>query len=143
MKYLLVSLAVFSLLVVSLPSVIVLPTAQARVEINVNVSNPNSGTGASNPATGDLPEGHAYTLEDVTDIIRLITRWLIYISGTLAVFFIVLSGITYMYAGDDEGTVTKAKDMFKSGLIGSLIVFGVGTILWTVEGIVSGNFFGF
>lgn len=117
-----------------LPAFLLAPRAQA-VDIDIRI-------GGGNSATSEIPPGRAYDLDDLEYLVRSLTRRLIYLSGILAVFFIILSGLMYMYAGDDEKKVEKAKGMLKSGIIGSAIVFGVGVILLTVEAIVMGDFFG-
>lgn len=135
MKYLFSIILMFATMV---PSVVVplvsVPHADA-VSIDVRIGGGGSGT-------SEIPPGRAWTLDDITDLVRDLTRRLIYISGILAVFFIVLSGVMYMYARDDESKVEKAKAMLKSGIIGSAIVFGVGVILLTIESIIMGDFFG-
>jgi hypothetical protein len=119
---------------VVLPMLVSVPDAQA-ISVDIRI-------GGGNSATSEIPPGRAWSLDDIAYLIRSLTRRLIYISGVLAVFFIVLSGIMYMYAGDNETKIDKAKGMLKSGIIGSAIVFGVGVILLTVEAIVMGDFFG-
>lgn len=127
-------LACAVLLPLFVSAVIVAPDTHA-VSVDIRI-------GGGNSATSEIPPGRVWTLDRLADLIRNLTRRLIYISGILAVFFIVLSGVMYMYAGDDESKVDKAKGMLKSGIIGSAIVFGVGVILLTVEAIVMGDFFG-
>jgi len=50
---------------------------------------------------------------------------------------IVLGGITYMSARDDEQQTAKAKKMILNGLIGFAIVISFALIMGFVRGIVS------
>ena len=67
------------------------------------------------------------------------TNFLIFAGTVSAVIFLVLSGIIYLTAGADPQRVVFAKQMLKAGLIGSLIIFGIGTILKTIELIGGGD----
>ena len=64
---------------------------------------------------------------------------MLYAGGTLAVIFLTWSGIAYFLAGGDKAKIDSAKKTLKAGLIGALIVFGIGTILKTIELIGSGD----
>jgi hypothetical protein len=55
----------------------------------------------------------------------------------LAGIMIVLGGITYMSARDDEQQTAKAKKMILNGLIGFAIVISFALIMGFVRGIVS------
>ena len=94
-----------------------------------------------NFALAELPAGRVIKLIDLYDMIVDISVFLIRTSAVLAVIFIVWSGITYMYAGADSTKVTSAQNRLKSGIIGAAIIFGVGVILQTVAGVVTGEFF--
>jgi len=88
-----------------------------------------------------LPSGQPITLTYLDTIIFSISLFFIRTSVALAIIFIVWSGITYMYAGDDSTKVTAAQGRLKSGIIGSAIILGVGVILQTIAGVVTGEFF--
>jgi len=94
-----------------------------------------------NVLAGELPPGRPITLDFLDDAISGIAIFLIRISAILAVIFIIWSGITYMYAGDDTKKVDAAKARLMSGIIGAVIVFGVGVIIWTIVGVITGQFF--
>ena len=94
-----------------------------------------------NALAATLPPGRPITLDFLDDAISDIAIFLIRISMILAVIFIVWSGITYMYAGDDTKKVDAAKARLMSGIIGAVIVFGVGVIIWTIAGVITGQFF--
>ena len=93
------------------------------------------------PGPGGLPPGRPITLTDLDYLIFRVSTFFITVSGVLAMIFIIWSGITYMYAGEDTAKVTSAQNRLKSGIIGAAIIFGVGVILQTVAGVVTGEFF--
>ena len=92
-------------------------------------------------ASADLPPGTPITLTSLDQMIFDVSLFLIRISVVLAVIYIVWSGITYMYAGEDKTKVDNAKLRLKNGIIGSLIIFGVGVIIQTIAGVITGEFF--
>ena len=55
----------------------------------------------------------------------------------LAGIMVVMGGITYMSARDDEAQTAKAKKMITNGLIGFAIVISFALIMGFVRGIVS------
>ncbi|MBX4211820.1 MAG: hypothetical protein KW806_03505 [Candidatus Yanofskybacteria bacterium] len=91
----------------------------------------------------DIPEGNPITLGGLTDNLESIVKFLVIIAGFLMVGFVIWSGLYWMYAGarGDTGKVEDAKGMLRAAIIGSLIVLGVGVILQTIRGFVSGEFF--
>ena len=99
------------------------------------LSLPGGSTGSS------LPSGSPITLTVLEYIIFRISTFLITTSAVLALIFIVWSGITYMYAGEDTAKVDSAKARLRSGIIGAAIVFGVGVIIQTVASVVTLDFF--
>lgn len=72
-------------------------------------------------------------LGDVVDIAENFSTFLITIGPVIIAIALIWSGLVYMYAGSDTTKVTLAKTIFKNGLIGGLIIFGIGTILATLE----------
>lgn len=89
----------------------------------------------------DLPTGRPILLVEVYDIIVTISKFLIVVGAVLAVIFIIVAGIKYMYAGSDATQVKEAQTMLRNGIIGAAIVFGVGVILKTIDALVSREFF--
>jgi len=81
--------------------------------------------------------GTPITLIDLQIMITQVVTFIITVSGIIAAGVIVFAGIKWMMAGANEQKVAQAKGMLKSGLIGALIIFGVGTIfatiVWLVE----------
>lgn len=71
------------------------------------------------------------------DLLWTIQQILYAIGIGLAGIMVVLGGITYMSARDDEEQTRKAKKMITNGLIGFAIVISFALILGLVRGIVS------
>ncbi|MBT4936494.1 hypothetical protein HON22_01105 [Candidatus Peregrinibacteria bacterium] len=60
------------------------------------------------------------------------------LSYTIAVAIIIYSGIIYIISGDDDGEITKAKDIFIYGVAGFLII----TVSYAiVQGVIRFQFF--
>ena len=92
--------------------------------------------------TGFGPLGGGLDAATIRDIILIpLTNFLIAVGIILAIISIVVSGVLYLKAGSDTTKVDKAKAWFKNGIIGAFIILGVGVIIWTVYGIVTGQFF--
>ena len=96
------------------------------------------------PPSAVMPAGSAIYAGDFADLINNVAIFLIFSSVVIVVIFIIWSGITYTAAGADQTKVKAAKDRLKTGIIGGLIIFGVGTILETVRIFIQdpNNFFG-
>ena len=90
-------------------------------------------------ASVDIPSGTPITPDIIAELINNIAVFLIFAGSVSAVIFLTWAGIAYVTAGADQTKVTAAKQMLKSGLIGSLIVFGVGTIIMTLRLIGNGD----
>ncbi len=89
-----------------------------------------------------IPPGTVIDLGIISSMLNNIATFLIFAGTVMAVIFLIWSGIQYVMAGADSQKITAAKQMLKAGLIGSLIIFGVGTIIRTIEVIGSGKIFG-
>ncbi|KKT81567.1 MAG: hypothetical protein A3B99_02775 [Candidatus Yanofskybacteria bacterium RIFCSPHIGHO2_02_FULL_44_12b] len=87
----------------------------------------------------NIPRGSVVDFTTVSDLINNIATFMIFAGTVGAVIFLIWAGIAYVSAGADQQKVTQAKQMLKTGLIGSLIVFGVGTIIATIRLIGSGD----
>lgn len=96
--------------------------------------------GPAGPAPA-LPTGNPITLDVLEYIIFRISTFLISTSGVLALIFIIWSGVTYMYAGDDAKKIETAKARLRSGIIGAAVVLGVGVIIQTIASVVTLDFF--
>ncbi len=80
-----------------------------------------------------MPTGTAIDLDYIIKFSQSLGGFLLVLGGILAVITLIVSGITYFFAGSSQQTVKTAKDMFKAGIIGSLIIFGAGLIINTVR----------
>ncbi|MEK7125027.1 MAG: pilin [Patescibacteria group bacterium] len=90
-------------------------------------------------STLTLPPGQPVTLPFIEYVVSKLTDFLLYISGTVAVFFVVLSGILWATSGGDPGKLESAKNMLRAAIIGSIIIFGVGVIVNTIENCIQGD----
>ena len=97
------------------------------------------GAQLSAPDTGFTDAG--LTLADIEDIIEDIANFIIVAAILIATIFIVWAGIKYATARGDSTKVSEATQTLKNGLIGAAIVLGIGVLLNTVKGVVSGAFF--
>ncbi len=88
-----------------------------------------------------LPPGTPITLDVLDYLIFRVGTFFVSVSAVLAVIFIIWSGVTYMYAGDDSTKVIVAQSRLKSGIIGAAIIFGVGVIIQTIASVVTLDFF--
>lgn len=95
------------------------------------------------PLTPAIPPGSAIDLNNIEDLIKGISRFLIVVSIVIAVIFIIYGGIRWIAAGaGNEDAIKKAKAIVWNGIVGALIVLGVGVILQTLAGVVTRSFFG-
>jgi hypothetical protein len=102
---------------------------------------------AQNPFIGIFQQNMNNTQNiNATSVIGIITSiagFLMVAGAVLAGIAIVISGIMYMTAGNNQTRVASAKAFFKNGVIGALILFSVGIIVNTVMSLASDweNFF--
>ena len=80
-----------------------------------------------------VPPGRAIDLDELINLSENFGGFLIVAGGILAGIVIIGTGITYLLSGGDAAKVKTAKDMFRAGIIGSLVIFGVGIIINTVR----------
>jgi len=99
-----------------------------------------SGTSAL-AANFDLPEGRAWNLDRIEMLIEDIAIFLIRMSMFVAMGTLVISGLMWLRAGSNPQKVTVAKEWFKVGIIGTLIILGSGVIIRTIDAVVTGEFF--
>lgn len=88
-----------------------------------------------------LPPGQAVDLGTLDLLIFKLSLFIIRTSPVFAVIMIVYGGIVYASAGDNAPRVAKAKAILRNAIIGSLVIFGVGVIIQTIAGVVTGDFF--
>ena len=89
----------------------------------------------------ELPQGQPITFDTLNSIMAQVARFVIVAGPILAIIYIVWGGITYMAAGSDTTKVTEARTRIKNGIIGAAVVLGVGVIINTIAGVISGYFF--
>jgi len=88
------------------------------------------------------PFGTGLTAIKIRDLILIpLTNFLIAVGIILAIIVIVVAGVMYLKAGGSPEALKKAQAWFKNGIIGAFIILGVGVIIWTIYGIVTGQFF--
>jgi len=88
-----------------------------------------------------LPSGRAWDATRLASLFTDIANWLIAIGLVGAVIALVSSGILYFTSGFNAKAVDKAKELFKYGLTGTLIILAVGVIINTIGILVAGQFF--
>ncbi len=86
-----------------------------------------------------IPTGTPVTLGTLAGAINNIAEFLMFAGAASAVIFLVWAGVSYVMAGSDSKKVSDAKQMLKTALIGSLIIFGVGSIIATLQLIGEGD----
>lgn len=96
---------------------------------------------ATSALAANLPAGNAITLDDISGIAEVISRFMIVMSMVLAVIFIVLSGIMTMMAQADPGKFTSGLLRLKHAIYGVAVVLAAGVIINTVASIVDRSFF--
>lgn len=82
-----------------------------------------------------VPAGRPFSVDDIINIADSLADFLFTIGIVFVAIMLIWSGILYVTAGSDTTKVGSAKGIFKSALIGGLIIFGVSTILATLNAI--------
>lgn len=99
------------------------------------------GAGGQTQPVFQLPAGAPITLSELEAIIDRIVRVLIRLSVVVLVIVLIWSGIAYATAGTSTKRLEYAKNTFKYGIIGALVILGVGVILRTIMALVTRNIF--
>lgn len=94
------------------------------------------------PTVTGTGSGTAWDTARITQLLETVANFMIGIGITIAVIFIIWGGIKYMSAGGDSKKADEAKTAIINGIIGAVIVLGVGVILRTAAGFITGSFFG-
>src|SRR6188508_2223660 len=84
-----------------------------------------------------IPGGVVVTPNGIIDLMQSVAGFLLIIGTVLAGIAVLYSGITYMLAGSDAAKVKHAKEILKTGLIGSAIIEGVGFIISVLKSVAS------
>lgn len=85
---------------------------------------------------GDIP-----TQPTLSQYLQGMFRFLIGLSGALAVIMIVICGIKYMGSGDNSGGKSDAKECIKNAIFGVLIALGAWILLNTINPLTLSNNF--
>ncbi len=65
--------------------------------------------------------GAGMTERTLTEIIRVVMQWLLYILGFLAIIVFIVAGIMYLTSGGDETKTEKAKKWIIYAIVGVVI----------------------
>jgi flagellar biosynthesis protein FlhB len=74
------------------------------------------GSTAENP-------GRVAKLTCVPMIFGYVVDWLLLLSGTVAVIFVIMSGISYITSGGDQKKLDKAKHTLTYAVLGLFLIF--------------------
>jgi len=96
--------------------------------------------GANFALAQGLPTGRVITLPDILNLAENFGGFLVSLAGILATIVVIVSGLMYLFAGSSPQRVASAKSIFKVGLIGAFIIFGVGMIISTVRSVANDPF---
>jgi Type IV secretion system pilin len=90
---------------------------------------------AQRSGIGVVPEGEL-SEQGIVNLIQKVVNFLIFVSGAIAVIFVVISGLMYIFSGGDAEKAGKARSMLLNGLIGLAIIIGAYVIVQTVASLV-------
>lgn len=88
-----------------------------------------------------LAPAEPITAKGIHDFMIITANFLYAVSMIAAIMVFVISGIMYLTAGVSENSVKKAKEMFRKGVWGVLIILGSGVIINTIGALITGEFF--
>ncbi len=131
MKYLFnVKIVLFSML--AAVSLLTIPMAADAQIPPITGGQCGSGQGGPSGGLGDLQSCsgnqiptagvNLNTREGVVALIAKIIEWALYLSGAVAVIFVIIGGYRYLTAGGNEETATKARKSVVNALIGLVII---------------------
>lgn len=116
-RYNLIKKIVFAVAAVS--ALLFLPlVAQAQSSTTDGLDQLQNASGGQLPTAGvdvSTPEG-------VINVIAQIINWALYLSGAIAVIFVIIGGYRYLTAGGNEETATKGRKSVVNALIGLVII---------------------
>jgi len=105
-----------------------LATAIALLFIPLTVNAQNSTTDGldqlQNASGGQLPTAgvDVSTPEGVINVIAQIINWALYLSGAIAVIFVIIGGYRYLTAGGNEEAATKGRKSVINAVVGLIII---------------------
>ncbi len=93
-------------------------TVQAQNGTTNGLDQLQTASGGQIPTAGvnvNSPEG-------VINLIAQIINWALYLSGAIAVIFVIIGGYRYLTAGGNEEAATKGRKSVVNALIGLIII---------------------
>jgi hypothetical protein len=78
-------------------------------------------------------------VNDLPTVITKTTAWLVGILAAIATLFLTIGGVRYVLAGGDPGEVDKAKQAFKSAILGYALAALAPIVVQIVSGILFGT----
>jgi hypothetical protein len=103
-------------------------TAVALLLIPLTAYAQNSTTDGldqlQNASGGQLPTAgvDVSSPEGVINVIAQVINWALYLSGAIAVVFVIIGGYRYLTAGGNEESATKGRKSVVNALIGLVII---------------------
>ena len=109
-------------------------SALLAIPLPAGAANAICGTSSSSGVSGGLSELcqnssgitdagiNISNKQDVTAVIARVIDWALYLSGAIAVIFVIVGGYRYLTAGGSEETATKARQTVINALIGLVII---------------------
>lgn len=88
-----------------------------------------------------IPRGSEIGLSDmrVTDLVRNLLNWLLYIFGFVAIIAFVIAGLQYLMAGADSKMAEKAKESMQYAMIGVLVALSALIVVRAIQSVLSGS----
>jgi hypothetical protein len=79
------------------------------------------------PCTNGSPE--LRSLQDIFIVIGNLAQILIFLSGGLAVIFIMVGGVMWIISGGDPGRIKMGRDMINNAVLGLIIIIVAYTVV--------------
>lgn len=101
----------------------------------VKAQAPSDGLGDLKNTAGNSIPTAGVTINAQADVIVLIARiidWALYLSGAIAVIFVIIGGYRYLTAGGNEEAATKGKNSVINAIIGLVIIMLAYVIITVV-----------
>ena len=118
-------------------------TAPSTTTAPVTTSNRTTTTTSGTSAGLYIPSGSEIGLSDVsvTQLIRNLMNWLLYIVGFVAIIAFVIAGLQYLLAGADSKMAEKAKESMQYAMVGVLVALSALIIIRAIQSVLSGAWF--
>lgn len=113
-----------SLFAVLAAATLLLIPLSAQAQFGGNPGAPGAGLDDLQSASGStLPQPVSINnRSDVINLIALVISWALYLSGAVAVVFVIIGGYRYLTAGGNEETATKGRKAVVNAIIGLVII---------------------